>query len=75
MKQIFSVMFDAEEVVEVGQIGVPLMNALHIKAIDIERVCPTQRAVDCALCHCQTVIIRDGVHCINCGRVYKSHSH
>ena len=35
----------------------------------------TQRAVDCAYCHCTTVILSDGVHCINCGRVYKSHSH
>ena len=35
----------------------------------------TPRAVDCAYCHCSTAIIRDGVHCINCGRVYKSHSH
>jgi len=23
-------------------------------------------------CHCTTVILRDGVHCKNCGRVYKS---
>ena len=35
----------------------------------------TPRAVDCAYCHCTTVILSDGVHCINCGRVYKSHSH
>lgn len=35
----------------------------------------TQRAVDCAYCHCTTSIVRDGVHCVNCGRVYKSHSH
>ena len=30
---------------------------------------------DCAYCHCSTVILSDGVHCIECGRVYKSHSH
>lgn len=36
---------------------------------------PTPLAVDCALCHCSTVILSDGVHCIECGRVYKSHSH
>jgi hypothetical protein len=35
----------------------------------------TPRAVDCAYCHCTTVILSDGVHCIECGRVYKSHSH
>ena len=35
----------------------------------------TSLAVDCVYCHCLTVVLRDGVHCINCGRVYKSHSH
>ena len=35
----------------------------------------TPLAVDCAYCHCSTTIVRDGVHCVNCGRVYKSHSH
>jgi len=30
---------------------------------------------DCAYCHCSTAIVRDGVHCVNCGLVYKSHSH
>lgn len=35
----------------------------------------TPLAVDCAYCHCSTAIVRDGVHCVNCGLVYKSHSH
>lgn len=35
---------------------------------------PTQRAVDCAYCHCSTAVIHDGI-CINCAKPYKSHSH
>lgn len=35
----------------------------------------TPVAVDCAYCHCSTAFVRDGVNCLNCGRVYKSHIH
>ena len=51
-----------------------LVCGLHDRLAQYE-VRPTQLAVDCAYCHCSTAIIRDGVHCVNCGRVYKSHSH
>jgi len=40
----------------------------------IKTVRPTQRAVDCAYCHCSTAVIHDGV-CINCALPYKTHSH
>jgi hypothetical protein len=68
MKQIFFMEFEKEEVIEIGQIAVPLMKALHLKAIEVQRVCPTPRAVGYTLRHCPTIIIRDGVHCSNCGK-------
>ena len=40
----------------------------------VKTVRPTQRAVDCAYCHCSTAVIHDDV-CINCAKPYKSHSH
>ena len=51
---------------------------LAILASDLSqniRATEQSNVLDCAYCHCTTVILSDGVHCINCGRVYKSHGH
>ena len=52
MRQVFTVVINSDEEIGIGQIGVPVMKALNLETINVEKVAQQDMQVDGACPRC-----------------------
>lgn len=68
MKQTFILIIDTNDEIEIGQIAVPVMTALRLRTINIEKQAAKQNVQRTVLprCECGQPAVIDGIQCEKC---------